>query len=124
KLPRKEWDHFDLGTLAHGVLERFHENLRSDKDMGGTNLKRLMKESFKQQKNLMEKKKPIAPEILLGARDMLQEYLEKILDNGIGSEILSLESEFNIRLNERYSVKGFIDRIDKDRDSVFHIKDY
>jgi ATP-dependent helicase/DNAse subunit B len=122
KLPGKEWAHFDLGTLAHGVLEYFHETFKKDGD--STGLKTLMKSAFQKQRKEMEKEKELLPEILLEARNLLQEYLDNIEVQGIGSEIISLEEKFNIPLNDKYCVRGVVDRIDKDPDGIYHIKDY
>lgn len=130
KLPRMDWDHFDLGTLVHGVLEFFHESLRIDADLKKANVKRIMKEAFKKQRQKMEKGDEnhpsmiLKPKILLEARDLLKEYLDNIISNGIGSTILALEDEFELDLNEEFRIKGVVDRIDQDRDGIFHIKDY
>jgi len=123
KLPRLDWDHFDLGTLVHGVLELFHENFRSD-DGKECNLGRLMKESFGKFRAKMDKRKKLSIEILIEARDILKGYLDKIKQEGIGSEITSLEGDFKIDLNDKYEIRGVIDRIDKDPDGMWHIKDY
>lgn len=122
KLPRKEWPHFDLGTLVHGALEYFHEEFR--KDGSDLNLKRMMKVSFKAQRDEMEKEKPLTDKVLLEARDLLLEYLGRMETEGIGSKIISLEQDFDIPLTEQFSVKGFVDRLDLDDDGVYHIKDY
>ena len=126
KLPRQEWLHFDLGTMVHGVLEHFHEKIRTDKDISSANLKRLMKESFKKQRAFMEKEKgvPVVYSVLVEAKDLLAEYLKNIESNGIGTEILSLEADFDIKLTEDFSVRGYVDRVDRDRDGILHIKDY
>lgn len=122
KLPRKDWPHFDLGTLVHGSLEHFHENFKKDGDQ--LNLKKIMKISFKTQKDEMMKEKILSNEILLEARNLLLEYLTKMETDGIGSRIISLEEDFDIKLTENINVAGFVDRIDLDNDGVYHIKDY
>ena len=123
KLPKKQWDHFDLGTFVHSVLERFHKVF--DQDGKADNLKKLMTESFLMEKNILEKEnRGLSREILLSAKEMLMDYLYKIENEGLKSQVISLEEEFNIKLNEDFSIIGFIDRIDKDSDGVFHILDY
>lgn len=122
KLPRKDWPHFDLGTLVHGALENFHDVFR--KDASDINLKGLMKQSFKHQRDEMEKKKTLSNETLLEARDLLLEYLKTIESEGIGSDIICLEEEFDIPLSEDVHIIGFIDRLDLDNDGIYHIKDY
>ena len=122
KLPRKDWPHFDLGTLVHGALENFHQDFK--KDDVSINLKKLMKTAFKTQRDNMEEEKPLADSTLLEARDLLLSYLHSMETNGIGSEIISLEQEFEISLTDDIAVRGFIDRVDLDEDGVYHIKDY
>jgi len=123
KLPRKQWDHFDIGTLAHGALDYFHKSYRKDSKRK-RNLARLMKKSFKKQRDQMEKKGSLDPEVLLTTRDILVQYLNAIEEKGIGSEILELEKDFTLPLNEKYEIRGIIDRLDRDADGVYHIKDY
>jgi RecB family exonuclease len=124
KLPRKDWLHFDLGTLVHGVLEYFHADFRTDSKRSALNLKKTMKEAFKKQRETMEKEKPLDHGILLEARDLLSEYLKRMESEGIGSEIIALEDNFRIDLSEKFGVQGYVDRIDRDQDGVLHIKDY
>jgi len=124
KLPRKDWLHFDLGTLVHGVLEHFHADFRLDADKSSFNLKKIMKESFKKYREHMEQNKPLNHGILVEGRDLLAEYLKRMESDGIGSEIIALEDDFNINLTEEYGVRGYVDRIDRDKDGVLHIKDY
>jgi len=122
KYPKKDWDHFTLGTFVHGVLEFFHGQFKED--IADFNFKKLMKESFKKQKDIMDADKPISKEILDEARKLLTEYLKSMEEKGLGSKILTLEEEFVIDLNEKYKLKGIIDRTDQDKDGVYHIKDY
>lgn len=125
KLPRKDWAHFQLGTFVHGALEYFHAEYRNDS--GQLNLKGMMKEAFKMQREKTKKENidtDLPSEILLEARDLLSEYLKRMETIGIGSEILSLEEDFNLPINEKFSVQGIVDRIDRDRDGIMHIKDY
>jgi len=130
KLPKLDWDHFDLGTLVHGVLEFFHKELRNDESLSGVNIKKLMKESFQKQRLKMEKGTKEHPpivfknEVLLEARDLLREYMDNLTLKGIGSNILELEDEFEIKLSEKYLIKGVVDRLDIDHDGTYHIKDY
>lgn len=124
KLPRKHWDHFDLGTLVHGTLEFFHENYRND-EQERPNIRRLMTECFKKQREKMIKDgENVSSEIKKEAKGLLGGYIKYIEENGIGSNIVYLEKEFELKLNDQYKIQGYIDRIDKDKDGVLHIKDY
>jgi putative RecB family exonuclease len=124
KMPRKHWPHFDLGSLVHGALEFFHENFKND-TQERPNLKRLMTESFKKQREVMVKDGTVfSKETLFEAKDMLVGYIKRIAEHGIGSEILFIEKDFTIKLQDEYAIHGFIDRIDIDNDGIYHIKDY
>lgn len=123
KLPRKNWPHFDLGHLVHGALEMFHDKFRKDGE--NLNLKRIMKVSFKETRKEMENSnKTLSGEILLEARDLLTEYLHKIEKNGLGSNVISVEEDFDIKLNDYCSVNGFVDRLDLEEDGYYRILDY
>jgi len=151
KLPRKDWAHFHLGTMVHGVLEFFHAEFK--KDGCELNLKHLMKEAFQKQRETWKKEnidKDLSMEILTQARDLLFEYLKRMETSGIGSEIISLEEDFRIGLGMmcyepesklwrilqdgempadnmktcKVDIRGIVDRIDRDSDGVMHIRDY
>lgn len=123
RLPRQEWDHFTLGTLVHGVLERFHIVFKECSQK--LNLKKLMKESFLAQRKEMESNQIISSQILLDARDILSNYLNKIERDGLGSKyIIATEDEFTLPLNEDFALSGVVDRLDMDDDGILHIKDY
>lgn len=124
KLPRKEWEHFDVGTLVHGALEFFHEQYRTDEINVKTNP--LMSQSFRKQFDKMqeEENRTLSPKVVLEAKNILKGYLRGIKENGIGAEILSLEQDFELELNKDYNIKGVVDRIDRDKDGIIHIKDY
>lgn len=133
RLPRKDWDHFDLGTLVHGALELFHDQFRCDAERP-RKIRALMNQCFKKQLAEMRKDKDLKPSIAEEARQLLLSYLRKIEENGLGTEIHSVEQEFDlvlgqcVPLNEEEPVnigmKGYIDRIDIEPDGTWHIKDY
>lgn len=125
KLPRKEWDHFDLGGLVHSILEEFHKDYRSDNDCP-ENSAFLMKTAFEKSQISFEneKSKYISNEIIEEAKIILRSYMANIRKNGIGGKILCIEEGFTLPLNEKYGVQGFIDRVDLDNDGIYHIKDY
>ena len=127
KLPRKEWDHFKLGHLAHGTLERFHSYFKHDDMKNNYDLKNLLRDSFKQEFEAMKSRGEIVSrEILLETKKLIKGYLQYIEKNGLeGNLIVGLETEFEIGLRDKeISVGGFIDRYDLDPDGNYHIKDY
>lgn len=125
KLPRKEWEHFDLGELVHGALELFHKEYKSDLCIP-PNPANIMKVAFQTTQSAIEKEKnrPLSNDVISGAKNMLREYMFSLKQRGICSEIISIEDAFNIRLNNKYSIQGFVDRLDLDPDGIYHIKDY
>lgn len=125
KLPRKDWEHFDLGELVHGALEIFHKEYKSDRSPP-ENPANLMKVAFQTQQDLIEKEKNslLSSEVLIEARNILRDYMLNLKQKGIRSDIVVVEDGFNIRLNDKYSVQGYIDRLDMDFDGIYHIKDY
>jgi RecB family exonuclease len=123
KLPKKKWDHFDLGTLCHGALENFHRKYHNDNQE--FDLQELMTESFKKAYDKMRSEgTEVSADIVKQAKTLLNNYLRKIKINKIGSDIIQVENEFELPLNEKYNVQGIVDRIDLDRDGIYHIKDY
>ena len=124
-LPRKNWDHFDIGHLAHGALEHFHEKYRDD-EHEPDNVAKLMKFAFQKKWDSMEadRSSSLGSNIIHEAKSMLKDYIRSLKYNGIGSKILSLEQEFKIPLNDHYQLHGVIDRLDLDQDGMYHIKDY
>jgi len=128
KLPRKTWDHNALGHVAHSALEFFH------KDYDGTQvLKELMAQSFK--KALKENKKECHDVDFFAvkkgkdvsdamvAKNVLQDYLDKMRREGMPEGVVAIEKDFNFRLDGKYLLRGMIDRIDK-VDGRYTIYDY
>jgi putative RecB family exonuclease len=120
-LPKKEWDHLELGTYVHAALEIFHGRV---KDGSAEPLPKLMgaasSEAFKR---MTEEGKSLPDEQLQEAKAMLASYLAQIQRNGM-PHVLEVEFPFTIPLNERYDLTGVIDRIDRDPDGILHIRDY
>lgn len=131
KIPRKGWDHFDLGTLVHGTLENFHQSFRNDNEKP-EKIREHMKNCFISQHDKMQREKFIKPEVVKEAKELLKSYLRRIENNGIVSHICEIEKNFILPLGEcdvfgkqvTIELQGFIDRLDKDPDGTWHIKDY
>lgn len=89
KLPRKEWDHFDLGTLVHGTLEIFHAKFRND-DQRPDKIRSHMSKSFKEQVNIMNRKHSLKPTIVEEARTLLRGYLKELKMRELGQVFTQL----------------------------------
>lgn len=116
KLPRKTWDHLDIGKLAHAVLEHFHKEWKADKNL---ELAPLMGKCFGEQRANYPN---LTPEQIEEVKTMLQDYLYSVETHGMPN-MLSAEEDFELEI-DNYIIRGFIDRIDVDKDGLFHILDY
>lgn len=126
KLPRKDWDHFDIGKLVHGTLEALHNVYKTDLDKP-ENLASFVKDCFLAQIDFLEKEKKssFSDTVINEAKSLVRNYLLYLKNsNGIKSKIVVNEEYFNIKLNDKYSFQGFVDRLDRDTDDFPHIKDY
>jgi RecB family exonuclease len=118
KLPKKDWGHLRLGTFCHRVLEIFHKQWLLDKNL---NLAELIGCCFAQARTEKEGI-GMSSDQLDAAKDMLQEYLYSVEKNGMPNT-LSVEDNFVLNVGN-YVLRGFIDRLDVDKDGIFHIVDY
>lgn len=116
KLPKKSWPHLVLGTFCHAVLEQFHNEWNADKNL---ELAALMGKCFSETR-------PRYPSMNIDqieeAKKLLQEYLYVSEKNGMPNT-LGVELPFKIEV-DKYLLRGFMDRVDIDKDGLFHIVDY
>lgn len=118
KLPKKEWGHLTLGTFCHRVLELFHKQWLLDKNLV---LAELIGHCFAQSRAEKEFAN-MSSDQLEAAKEMIQAYLFGVEKNGMPNS-LSVEDSFQLTVGN-YVLRGFIDRLDVDKDGVFHIVDY
>jgi putative RecB family exonuclease len=118
KQPKKHWDHLTLGTFCHAVLEAFHKQWLADKNL---NLAQLIGSCFAEARTETEFL-TMTDTQLNDAKVMIQDYLFLVEKNGMPNT-LSVEEGFEITLGN-YVLRGFIDRLDVDKDGLFHIVDY
>jgi len=119
KVPRQEWDHFDLGNLCHKALEIFHRIYMQEGNKMGS-LSKLMTHSFSTAKKEFEK---ITPHLKDEAKALLLDYLKAISANGMPL-VKGVETPFNFKINDEILIRGFIDRLDISKDGKFRIIDY
>lgn len=119
KVPRKEWDHFDLGNLCHKTLEIFHRIYMNDGNKMGS-LNKLMTHSFATAKKEFEK---IPPNLKDEAKELLLNYLKIVSTKGMPL-VKGVETPFNFKVNDEILIRGFIDRLDVSKDGIFRILDY
>lgn len=118
KADRKEWPHLLLGSFCHKVLEYFHERWKEDKNL---ELVSLFGKCFADARKLKEFQ-ALHPDQLGEAKELLQHYLFEIEKYGMPN-VHDVEMDFLINI-DNFMVRGFIDRIDIEKDGTFHIIDY
>lgn len=118
KLPRKSFEHLDVGNYVHEVLEHFHKKLNEDASQQPEGLLKSLA------RGLWEKYKfKISPEGLEKSKDLLKAYLGYVMTNG-WPNVLATEDRFSIELSPDVTIRGIIDRIDRKPDGSFEIVDY
>jgi len=122
KMPRKEQDFFVFGKFCHAVLENFHlEYLNGSSAPFNETMTKVFKEAKKEYGPKM------TPETIKESFVILNRYLE-IISNGdhkyLGEQVLSVEKNFEVKLNDNVVLIGMIDRLQVDGDGVLHVSDY
>jgi len=117
----KNWDHFDLGNIAHLTLELFHKEYMEDGTSKRT-LGKIMSRSFTTARESKEFKN-IKNHILVEAKGLLDTYLKSVVVSGMPI-VKSVEKKFTLDINDKIIVRGVADRVDIMKDNRFHIVDY
>lgn len=118
-VPEQDWSHLEFGKCAHRALELFHKNL-CENVVSPEDYSKVMKESAKEALKEFDFfiLKPDLPEL----KDVLQSYLNKIQESGL-PQVIANELNFDFKIDE-YTVRGFIDRIDKISPGHYKVVDY
>lgn len=117
KLPKKKWPHTELGSFVHDALEAFHNEMR-DHPVPRENWGKVLQEKCK----LKLSKYSLTKEQKEKAKEMLDTYLTKLREDGMPN-VLYNERGFIIELPGNITLRGFIDRVDRDGDSII-LQDY
>jgi len=129
KLSRKFWPWLIFGNFVHLVFEKFYKyvlyfskrNLPYDK-------KQLIKRAYisavkKQHRLSLNTDLPaITDKQKEDCKDIIREYLKR--PNLDEAKVLFVEKSFYIDIDDTLAVKGYIDRIDKINENLYHIVDY
>lgn len=117
KLPRKSWEHLDVGNYVHEVLEKFHKELNVDASRQPDELlKQIARETWSKFST------KISAEGQEKSKGLLKSYLAYINTAGWPT-VLATEDRFNIQINENLVIRGVVDRIDASEDG-YRILDY
>jgi RecB family exonuclease len=118
-VPPKDWSFLEFGKCAHRTLELFHEHLLYNVEEP-EEYPNLMRKAFKKALSEFDPNilKPEFPEL----KGVIQDYLDIIKKDGL-PPVIHNELSFNFKI-EGYTVRGFIDRIDKIGEGEYHVVDY
>ncbi len=118
-VPEKDWSFLEFGKCAHRVLELFHEHLIHNVE-DPSDYPMIMRRSFKKALKEFDPYilKPEFPEL----KQVIQDYLDVIKEKGL-PPVIHNELSFNFMIGE-FTVRGFIDRVDKLGPGEYHIVDY
>jgi RecB family exonuclease len=119
EVAEQDWSHLEFGKCAHRVLELFHKDL-CENVRGPTEYPTIMRDCFKLALSEfdMDILKPELPEL----KEVLKSYLDKINATGL-PQVIANELNFDFKIGE-YTVRGFIDRIDKVGPGEYKVVDY
>jgi CRISPR/Cas system-associated exonuclease Cas4 (RecB family) len=122
KLPRKEWDFHVFGKFSHAILESFHlHRINGNKDSDAQLMYSVFNKSLKEWQDKLDSKQ------IEETRLIVKQYLELLKrerEAGMAPQVLAVEKDFNINIDDRVLLNGFIDRVQLDRDGVMHVADY
>jgi len=115
----KEWAHLEFGSCAHRALELFHDDLSKNIRKPGE-YPVVMRDALKRALSEFNLKL-LQPDLPL-LREILQDYLDFIKDKGL-PQVIATELPFNFMIGP-YTIRGFIDRIDRIGPGEYHVVDY
>ena len=129
KLATKFWPWLILGNLVHLVLEKFYKYILYFSKRGRQyDKKELIKRAYisaiKKYHRLSKSKRH--PAITDKQKEDCQKIIKKYLKRSEINDprVAFVEKEFYIDIEDGLSVKGYIDRIDKIDENLYHVLDY
>lgn len=120
KLPRIDRDFHIFGKYLHQILENFHREL-IDKPERKSDWHSVLKEASASAYN--EYSGQLTGIQVKEAQQIISEYREVLEEDGLPN-VISVEQPFNIGLDNKVLLNGFIDRVQIDPDGVVHVVDY
>jgi len=124
KLPRAPSIYADFGNFCHEILEKFHSNFMAAPP-SATEMKVLMVKLFNEK--IKEYEKKLSKEQIDEGYEIMKLYLKQILDNTKNNSfpnIVAVERKIWEPMNNELNFIGYIDRLQKDEDGIFHVMDY
>lgn len=121
-VPQKEWSFHIFGKLLHEALERYFKEIKA-KNTKPPHI--IMTECFALACKTYEEK--ITLEDKKNAFKMLAGYLQLLSENEMVNktfDVIGVEEPFNILIDDKILLNGYIDRIQMDPDGIIHVADY
>jgi CRISPR/Cas system-associated exonuclease Cas4 (RecB family) len=122
KLPRKEWDFHVFGKFLHDVLEKYHL-ARLAGDARSNDI--VMADALQSGTSVYKEKLSASQEA--ECREIINQYLLRLNSEETANEapqVLAVEKDFNIDIDGRILLNGFIDKVQTDHDGIMHVADY
>lgn len=119
KLPRKEWDFHVFGKFLHEILERYYRKLLE----GATEAPNILL-SIAWKESYLGWKTKLTPVQIQEAKDICNLFLKDLAQSKNPPTVLHVEKPFNIDIDGKILLNGFIDRVQKDADGILHVSDY
>ena len=121
-MPKKHWEHLDLGNFCHTTLELFHKEYM-DNGLGRyDNLNAIMTYAFAEAKRDKEFV-GLGRDSLEAAKDMMIDYLDELKKHKMPN-VLCVEQDFEFNIAPDIVLRGYIDRIDKLDNGRLRVVDY
>lgn len=119
KLPRKEWDFHVFGKFLHEILERYYKKvIAGAQELPNVILSSAWKEAY------VEWKPKLTSEQIQEAKEICKLFLKDLAASKNPPTIIDVEKPFNIDIDGKVLLNGFIDRVQIDSDGVLHVSDY
>lgn len=122
KIPQKEQIYHTFGKFAHKVLEDFHNAY-----INGSTKPFSYEMNIAWKAAVEEFKDKLTPELRKECWSIIDQYLKKISKlekDNLSPKVIYCEKAFEINLRDNLVLNGAIDRIQIDKDGIYHVVDY
>ncbi len=124
KLPKVDKPYTVFGNFCHYALQRFHEHYLDKNNLPTSSYNDIMTKSFKE--SIEKYRAKLTKEQVDEGFGMMKLYLNQIVDLDKTNKfpnVIAVEKKVWHQIND-FIYYGFIDRVQKDDDGIFHIIDY
>ena len=122
KLARKSWPFQVFGKFLHKILENFQNEIINGSTKNDEELIKLCFDSAYE-----EYKKDLDQDQISEAKEICSNYLKfrkQLKDKNALPKIIKAEKEFNILIDEKILLNGYIDLLEDDYDGLILVSDY